>query len=92
MTDRYQQDEIERRQNAVDIARLQVKVDHLTEALAAMTTAVAALTKKVEEISETLTEAKGGWRMLMLVGGAAGSVGAALAWIISHVSPGAPAP
>lgn len=86
MTDRYQQDEIERRQNAVDIARLQVKVDHLTENLAELTKAMQLLAEKVEGIGETLTEAKGGWRMLMLVGGAAGSVGAFLSWIATHVS------
>lgn len=92
MTDRYQQDEIERRQQAVDIARLQVQVEHLTAALGEMTKAVAALTAKVEGIGDTLTEAKGGWRMLMLVGGAAGSVGAALAWIVSHVTLKGPTP
>lgn len=82
MSDRYLQDS----QNAIDIARLQVEVKHLTEGMAEMTKAVEALSVKLEAISQTLTEAKGGWRMLMLIGGASGTVGAGLAWLATHVS------
>lgn len=82
MTDRYLQDQ----QNAIDIAKLQVEVKHLTDGMAEMTKVMQVLAEKVEAISETLTEAKGGWRMLMLVGGAAGSVGAFLSWVATHVS------
>lgn len=36
---------------------------------------VSALNVKVAAIDRTLSEARGGWRMLLLVGGIAGSVG-----------------
>lgn len=84
MADRYLQDEQERRQNAVDIARLQENVKHLTEGMDRLTKIVERLSDDVEAISKTLTEAKGGWRMLMLMGGAAGSVGTFIGWALSH--------
>jgi hypothetical protein len=36
-------------------------------------------------IQATLSEAKGGWRVMMLIGGAAGTLGGLLGWILSHV-------
>jgi hypothetical protein len=33
----------------------------------------------------TLSEARGGWKTLMFVGGAASSLGAAIAWVIQHL-------
>lgn len=40
---------------------------------------------KIDQVLDKLSEAKGGWRVLMLLGGAAGSVGAGIGWFISHV-------
>ena len=84
--DRYLQDEQERRQNAVDIARLQENVKHLTDCMDKMAKTIERLSAEVETISQTLTEAKGGWRVLMFIGGAAGSVGALLSWAFSHIT------
>lgn len=36
-------------------------------------------------IQETLSEAKGGWKMMMLIGGSAGSAGAFIGWAFSHL-------
>lgn len=42
---------------------------------------------KVDMIQQTLSEAKGGWRVLMLMGGAAGVVGGFLSKYIGKVLP-----
>jgi hypothetical protein len=40
--------------------------------------------KAIIEINKTLSEAKGGWKMLLAVGGAAGVVGSAITWVVGH--------
>jgi hypothetical protein len=47
------------------------------------------LTEMKEDIKamrQILSQAQGGWRMLMVVGGACGSLGAAISWAASHIS------
>lgn len=44
----------------------------------------AAMDEKLDMVLEKLTEAKGGWRMLMLLGGAGASLGALVTWFASH--------
>ena len=39
----------------------------------------------LREIQATLSEAKGGWRIMMMVGGAAGTIGGAIGWVFSHL-------
>jgi hypothetical protein len=38
--------------------------------------------KTLSDIEKTLSEAKGGWKMLMLLGGAGGVLGAALTQVL----------
>jgi hypothetical protein len=47
---------------------------------------VDAMTDKLDTILTTLNEAKGGWRMLMGVAGAAAAASGAVVWILNHVS------
>jgi cation transport ATPase len=61
--------------HAADIAHLQDDMDKLVASVAAMQ-------KTLGEIEKTLSEAKGGWKMLMLLGGAGGVLGAALTQFI----------
>jgi hypothetical protein len=51
-----------------DLGRMEAQVETLLAQ-------VAQLNAKVDAIDKTLSEAKGGWRMLLLVGGAAGAIG-----------------
>jgi outer membrane scaffolding protein for murein synthesis (MipA/OmpV family) len=44
----------------------------------------AKIDEKLDEILGSLSEAKGGWRMMMLLGGAASTVGAGVSWIVAH--------
>lgn len=61
--------------HAADIAHLQADMDKLVESAAAMQ-------KTLAEIDKTLSEAKGGWKMLMLFGGAGGVLGTVLTQVI----------
>jgi NADPH:quinone reductase-like Zn-dependent oxidoreductase len=60
--------------HAADIAHLQSDMDKLVESVAIMQ-------KTLTDIDRTLSEAKGGWKMLLAVGGAGGAVGAFLVQI-----------
>lgn len=40
---------------------------------------------KVDLVLDKLAEAKGGWKVMLMFGGAAGSLGAGLAWAITHI-------
>jgi len=65
--------------HAADIAHLQDDMDKLVASMAVMQ-------KTLSDIDKTLSEAKGGWKMLMLLGGAGGVLGAAVTQII-HALP-----
>jgi hypothetical protein len=39
---------------------------------------------KLDTVLQTMHEARGSWRTLLLMGGAAGSLGGLVTWIISH--------
>lgn len=39
---------------------------------------------KLDMVLDKLAEAKGGWRTLMLLGGAASTLGAAISWVAAH--------
>lgn len=42
------------------------------------------LNKKMDAVLTAMSEARGGWKTLMLVGGMAASIGAVLAWCADH--------
>ena len=57
--------------HAADIKHMQEDMDKMLEQMKAMQTTLSS-------INATLSEAKGGWKVLMLVGGASGAVGAVI--------------
>jgi len=65
--------------HASDIRHLQDDMDKMLESMKAMQATLSAIDK-------TLSEAKGGWKMLMLVGGAGGAVGSFLTYLASSLS------
>lgn len=70
----------------VDIATLKTEVKHLTLAIEELKTSNADLVSKLETISSLLTEAKGGWRVMVFLGGAAASLGAIISWALDHLT------
>lgn len=64
---------------------LEAEVTALTELVRAQTLAMTAMAMRMDLMNATLTEARGGWRMLLLIGGAAATAGSVLSWIFSHM-------
>ena len=67
--------------HASDIKHLQDDMDKMLENMRAMQATLTAIDK-------TLSEAKGGWRMLMLISGASGTIGAGLVQLAHWYSGG----
>lgn len=62
-----------------DYGRLEAQVERLTQD-------VHALKETVQKMHTMMAEARGGWRVLMLIGGVSGTIGAAATWVVSHLS------
>lgn len=65
--------------HGADIRHLQVDMDKLVSDMEDMK-------KTLTAISLTLSEARGGWKVLMLVGGAGGALGAGVLQIIHYIA------
>lgn len=62
-----------------DLGRHDAQIETLEKEIHRLGEKMTAMDARLAEIHTTLAEAKGGWRVLMAVGGLAGSLGAALA-------------
>lgn len=71
-------------QARLDIRTLQVQVETLTQGFDDLRASNQQLQAKVDQVLLALSEARGGWRTLMLVGGAASSLGAGVVWLIQR--------
>jgi len=67
-----------------DVAAHDVEIKHLQDDMERMIKEMAEIKKALYAIDRTLSEAKGGWKTLVVVGGVASSIGAAVAWIANH--------
>lgn len=61
-----------------DFGHLEAKVAELHRITDTQTKMLAHISEQMQEMQATLSEAKGGWRMLMLVGGAGAAAGTLL--------------
>jgi hypothetical protein len=43
--------------------------------------------KALQDINKTLSEAQGGWKMMMMVGGFGAAIGSLIAWILNFIKP-----
>ena len=75
-------------QAQVDIGKLEVEVQNLRDDIIDLKKLVEQLNTQMSKVTAQLSEAKGGWRMLMLLGGAAASLGAGVTWLITHMKIG----
>lgn len=71
--------------NSISIARLEMEVSYLKAGVADLRTSNAEQNAKLDNILSTMAEARGSWRTLLLMGGAAGSIGGLLSWLITHM-------
>lgn len=70
---------------SIQIARLEEQFSAIRQDMDEMSSQMVALQSQLSEVLAKLNEAKGGWRVLMMLGGAAAGVGAGLSWILQHV-------
>jgi hypothetical protein len=68
-----------------EFGRLQAQVETLIESDAAKTSLLIKLADDMQAVRLQLAEARGGWRLLLAMGGAAGTVGAVATWAATHL-------
>lgn len=81
----FQQEALQ--QAHVDIAVLKTIVEGQAKQIDALIMQLREVNQKLGQIETTLSEARGGWRALMLVGGAGATLGSALTWAVQHIKP-----
>jgi hypothetical protein len=74
--------------SARDFGRLEAEVNSLRELVKAQTVAMNAMTGRLDAMNATLSEARGGWKTLMWIGGSAGALGSGLTWLLTHFKGG----
>ena len=70
--------------NPVEFGRLQAQVETLIASDAAKTKLLEAMAASISAIQLQLAEASGGWKMLVVLGGASATLGSAITWLITH--------
>jgi drug/metabolite transporter superfamily protein YnfA len=60
-------------------------IEHLQEDMDKMVREMQEIKLAVQAIQKTLSEAHGGWRMFLGIGGAFAMIGAALGWVLEKV-------
>lgn len=67
-----------------EFGRLQAQVEQLLESNRLLTESVSTMSTAIQAMQLQMAEAKGGWKVLMLLGGASASLGSALTWAATH--------
>lgn len=68
----------------IAIATMQVEIQHLTEAVTELKANSLKMAMQLQEIQTTLSEARGGWKTMMMVGGAAATLGGFISWVLQN--------
>lgn len=74
-----------------EFGRLQAQVERLLESNQVLTEAVATMSTAIQSMQLQMAEAKGGWRTLVFLGGAAASLGGVVSWLVTHLTGKGPA-
>lgn len=67
-----------------EIATHGAEIKHIQDDLDAIAAEMKEVRIALAEINKTLSEAKGGWKVLMMIGGAGGAVGSFITWVVAH--------
>jgi len=70
--------------NPMEFGRLQAQVETLLKSDAEKTELLRALHQDVTAMRLQMAEARGGWKLMMLLGGAAASLGGGISWVLSN--------
>lgn len=65
--------------------QLEGAVKSLTEKVGTLATDVEGMRTELRALTGVLAEAKGGWRVVMLLGGAGAALGGAITWALQHI-------
>ena len=57
----------------------------LEQQVTQLTADVHSMKATIEEMNEFMQQSRGGWKMIVLLAGIAGSVGSAVTWFVSHL-------
>lgn len=68
-----------------EFGRLQAQVETLIASDAEKTELLKQMASDIQGMRVQMAEARGGWKLLLLLGGAAGSLGAAGTWLASNL-------
>lgn len=69
----------------VEIKHLQDDMDKMVKEMDKMVKEMDEIKKSLALIQATLSEAKGGWKTLLMVGGAAVTMGGVISWLLQHI-------
>lgn len=69
---------------AISLAILKTEFSHMKTTIDDLKFSNARQTEKLDLMLQAMHEAKGGWRTLLMMGGAAGTIGGLVTWAISH--------
>ena len=72
-------------QTARELATHAADIKHLQDDMDKLVASMLAMQGTLTTIEKTLSEAKGGWKVLMMIGGAGGALGAALTQLVNSV-------
>ena len=70
----------------IAIAVLETKVEAQAKEIERLTAIVERMATKLDAVASTLTEARGGWRAMMLLGGAGATFGGLVTWALEHMT------
>lgn len=71
-------------ENARALAVLETEMKHMKAAMDDLKFSNQRQDSKLDTVLQTMHEARGSWRTLLMMGGAAGSLGGLVTWFISH--------
>lgn len=78
MADAYTKDSLQ-------IARLEERMAVMHRDMQAQQTQLVEMRGQLDQVLAALSEARGGWRTLMWIGGAAAAAGGFVSWFLNHV-------
>lgn len=72
----------------IAIAVLETKVEAQAREIERLTLIVERVANKLDAVANTLSEARGGWKFMMALGGAGATFGAGLMWVVHAIANG----
>lgn len=72
--------------DSVQIARLEERISHMNLEMTSIRAELGEMDSKLDQVLKAFSEARGGWRTVMFLGGAAATAGALVSWVFTHLT------